>query len=343
MKYNQGTIIIAEAGVNHNGRLDLAKELIDAASKAKADYVKFQTFTAEELVVASAQKAEYQKKRTNDDESQFRMLKELELGKNTHFDLIEYCHKKGIGFLSTAFDIKSVDFLTELDLDFFKIPSGEITNLPYLRHVGKQAKPVILSTGMATLSEINEAIKILVHSGTPRKEITVLHCTTEYPTPMQDVNLKAIKTIRDVLGTRVGYSDHTLGIEVPIAAVAMGAVVIEKHFTTNRNLPGPDHHASLEPGELKAMVGAIRNIEVAMGDGIKKPGKNEEKNRLISRKSIVAAMNIKKGEIFTEKNIAVKRPGTGISPMLYDSILGLVSGREYRTDELIDPDTESIP
>lgn len=340
MIHQEKTIIIAEVGVNHNGNLDCAKALIDAASAANVDFVKFQTFTAETLVVSAAEKAEYQRQLTGEDESQYRMLKKLELGKNAHFDLIKYCHQKGIGFLSTAFDIKSIDFLATLGLEFFKIPSGEITNLPYLRHVGEQGKPVIISTGMATLSEIKDALTILEISGTPRGSIIVLHCNTEYPTPMVDVNLHAMLTIRDECGTQVGYSDHTLGIEVPIAAVALGATVIEKHFTLNRRLPGPDHQASLEPDELKAMVQAIRNIEMAMGDGVKQPSPSEIKNKAVARKSIVAAMSIKKGETFSKDNLDIKRPGTGISPMFYDALLGIESGRAYRVDELIEQELE---
>lgn len=335
------TIIIAEAGVNHNGNLDCAKALIDAASEANVDFVKFQTFTAETLVVSAAEKAEYQRKRTGDGESQYRMLKKLELGDNAHFDLIKYCNHKGIGFLSTAFDIKSIDFLATLGLEFFKIPSGEITNLPYLRHIGEQGKPIILSTGMATLSEIKDALWILEKSGSRRSAIIVLQCNTEYPTPMVDVNLQAMLTIRDECGTQVGYSDHTLGIEVPVAAVALGATVIEKHFTLNRSMPGPDHQASLEPDELKAMVQAIRNIELAMGNGVKQPSPSEIKNRTVARKSIVAARNIKKGEIFSKDNLTIKRPGTGISPMFYDDLLGTESAKAYRVDELIIQELEN--
>jgi len=339
----QRTLIIAEAGVNHNGSLENAKKLIDAASAANADIVKFQTFTAETLVAPLAEKAEYQKKLTGVDESQYRMLRKLELDQNAHLELMKHCRKKDIEFLSSAFDIESIDLLAELDLKYFKIPSGEITNLPYLRYIGSHGKPVILSTGMATLAEIKDALTILETSGTPRSTIIVLHCNTEYPTPMVDVNLNAMQTIRDALGTQVGYSDHTLGIEVPIAAVALGATVIEKHLTLDRTMPGPDHHASLEPDELKAMVLAIRNIEQAMGDGIKQPSPSEIKNMPVARKSIVAARDITKGEFFTKDNLAVKRPGTGISPMLYDDLMGKKSGRSYRIDELIEPEKERMP
>lgn len=333
---DQKTIIIAEAGVNHNGSLETAKKLIDAASDANADFVKFQTFTADTLVALSAEKAEYQKKLTGADESQYQMLKNLELDQNAHYELIKHCQKKSIGFLSTAFDIQSIDFLAAFDLEYFKISSGEITNLPYLRHVGKYGKQVLLSTGMATLSEIQDALAVLEESGTLKSRITVLHCNTEYPTPMADVNLRAMLTIREKLGVRVGYSDHTLGIEIPIAAVALGASVIEKHLTLSRKMPGPDHHASLEPDEFKAMVAAVRNITQALGDGIKNPSPSELKNIAVARKSIVASCKIEKGEVFTNDNLTVKRPGTGISPMLYDRILGKVSNRSYDIDEMID-------
>jgi len=330
------TLIIAEAGVNHNGSINTAKKLIDVAADAGADIVKFQTFTAESLMTANAEKAEYQQNLSNNSESQFEMIKKLELKREAHEELIQYCNKEDIKFLSTAFDHASIDLLYELDIPLYKVPSGEITNLPYLRHIGGMRKPVILSTGMATLKEVENALNILKQSGTLKDEITVLHCNTEYPTPMKDVNLKAMLTIRDELGVKVGYSDHTLGIEIPIAAVALGATVIEKHFTLDRTLPGPDHAASLEPNELKAMVVAIRNIEQAMGDGVKKPSNSETKNIPIARKSIVVKKTIKKGELFTEDNLTVKRPGAGISPMEWDDIIGKSANREYEMDELIE-------
>jgi len=330
------TLIIAEAGVNHNGSINTAKKLIDVAADAGADIVKFQTFTAESLMTANAEKAEYQQNLSNNSESQFEMIKKLELKREAHEELIQYCNKEDIKFLSTAFDHASIDLLYELDIPLYKVPSGEITNLPYLRHIGGMGKPVILSTGMATLKEVGDALNIIVASGTPRGKIIVLHCNTEYPTPMKDVNLKAMLTIRDELGVKVGYSDHTLGIEIPIAAVALGATVIEKHFTLDRTLPGPDHAASLEPNELKAMVVAIRNIEQAMGDGVKKPSNSETKNIPIARKSIVVKKTIKKGELFTEDNLTVKRPGAGISPMEWDDIIGKSANREYEMDELIE-------
>ena len=293
------TLIIAEAGVNHNGDLELAKQIVKAAANAGADLVKFQTFTAERLAIDSAPKADYQNQTTDQKQSQFSMLRQLELTAEMHEQLIVYCSKQGIGFFSTGFDLQSVDYLASLGADRFKIPSGEITNLPYLRHVGAFGKPLILSTGMATLGEIEAALDACEIAGTPRSRITVLHCNTEYPTPMQDVNLRAMCSIRDAFGVAVGYSDHTLGIEVPIAAVALGATVIEKHLTLDRNWPGPDHKASLEPDEFAVMVRAIRNIEQAMGDGIKRPSPSEGKNKPIARKSLVAARSIKAGERFT--------------------------------------------
>ena len=329
------TLIIAEAGVNHNGSINTAKKLIDVAADAGADIVKFQTFTAESLMTANAEKAEYQQNLSNNSESQFEMIKKLELKREAHEELIQYCNKEDIKFLSTAFDHASIDLLYELDIPLYKVPSGEITNLPYLRHIGGMGKPVILSTGMATLKEVEDALNIIEESGTPKGEIIVLHCNTEYPTPMKDVNLKAMLTIRNKLGVKVGYSDHTLGIEIPIAAVALGATVIEKHFTLDRNLPGPDHRASLEPDELKAMVKAIRNIEKAMGNGIKTPSASEIKNIPIARKSIVAKISINNRELFTEDNLTVKRPGTGLSPMKWDSLLGRESDRDYEIDDFI--------
>jgi N,N'-diacetyllegionaminate synthase len=328
-------LIIAEAGVNHNGSIKMAKQLIDVAVDAGADFVKFQTFKAESLVTQTADKAEYQKEITDTDESQFEMIKKMELDRNAHDILIEYCKQKDIHFLSTAFDHDSIDLLDELNISLFKIPSGEITNLPYLRHIGGMGKPIIMSTGMSTLEEVRDAMNILIESGTKKDKITILHCNTEYPTPMSDVNLKAMLTIRDELEVKVGYSDHTLGIEVPIAAVAMGATVIEKHFTLDRTLPGPDHAASLEPEELKAMVSAIRNIEKAMGSGVKKPSHSETNNIVVARKSIIAKKDIKKGEKFSEENLTVKRPGSGISPMEWDNFIGQVSNHDYDMDDLI--------
>ena len=330
------TLIIAEAGVNHNGSSETARELIETAAEARADLVKFQTFSADRLVTGSASKADYQLETTSTSESQHEMIRKLELSREMHEELIAHCKKCGVGFFSTGFDPQSVDLLAELGLDRFKIPSGEITNLPYLRHIGQYGKPVILSTGMARLGEIEAALEVLEASGTPRERVTVLHCNTEYPTPMADVNLKAMLAIRDALGVQVGYSDHTLGIEVPIAAVAMGATVIEKHFTLDRNLPGPDHRASLEPDELKAMVQAIRNIELTLsGDGLKRPSPSESKNLEIARKSLVVLVPIKAGEPFTEANLGVKRPGSGISPMRWDDFIGRPANRDYQADELI--------
>ncbi|TDA62412.1 N-acetylneuraminate synthase [Sulfuricurvum sp. IAE1] len=327
------TFIIAEAGVNHNGSLDLAKKLIDVAAEAGADAVKFQTFKAEKLVSKKAQKAEYQKQTTDAAESQYDMIKKLELDEPAHRELIRYCGEKKIRFLSTPFDHESIELLDALGMEIFKIPSGEITNLPYLRHIGGLGKEVILSTGMADLGEIEDALDLLVSSGTPKEKITILHATTEYPCPMDEVNLRAMGTIASAFGIRTGYSDHTRGIEVPIAAVAMGASVIEKHFTLDRTMEGPDHKASLEPDELCAMVAAIRNIEKALGDGIKKPSPSEAKNMAVARKSIVAARPIRAGEVFTSENIAIKRPGTGISPMRYDEIVGERAARDYEEDE----------
>ena len=330
------TLIIAEAGVNHNGDLELAKQIVKAAANAGADLVKFQTFTAERLAIDSAPKADYQNQTTDQKQSQFSMLRQLELTAEMHEQLIVYCSKQGIGFFSTGFDLQSVDYLASLGADRFKIPSGEITNLPYLRHVGAFGKPLILSTGMATLGEIEAALDACEIAGTPRSRITVLHCNTEYPTPMQDVNLRAMCSIRDAFGVAVGYSDHTLGIEVPIAAVALGATVIEKHLTLDRNLAGPDHKASLEPDEFAAMVRAIRNIEQAMGDGIKRPSPSEAKNKPIARKSLVAARSIKAGERFTPENLTAKRPGTGVSPMRWDKAMGRTATRDYGADEMIE-------
>ena len=329
------TIIIAEAGVNHNGDINLAKKLVDAAAEAGADIVKFQTFKAENLAIQNAPTAEYQKENTSVNQSQFDILKNLELTSCMHEELITYCKEKKITFFSSGFDIQSLNYLNSLEFNQFKIPSGEITNLPYLRHVGSFRKPLIISTGMSELEEINDAIKVLEDVGTERKYITVLHCNSEYPTPVEDVNLKAMCTIRDTLGVKVGYSDHTLGIEVAIAAVALGATIIEKHFTLDRNLVGPDHKASLEPKELKLMVKSIRNIEQSLGSGIKKPSKSEVKNKYIVRKSLVAIKSIKLGEKFTIDNVGTKRPGKGISPMLWDKVIGKIAKKNFVIDELI--------
>ena len=316
--------------------MESAKKLVDVAADAGADYVKFQTFKADTLVTQSAEKAEYQKILTDKSESQFEMIKKLELDKSAHDELIKHCEKKGIRFLSTAFDHDSIELLADLNIPLYKIPSGEITNLPYLRHIGRMGKPIILSTGMSTLEEVQKALNVLLESGAEKEKITILHCNTEYPTPMEDVNLKAMLTIREELGVNIGYSDHTLGIEVPIAAVAMGATVIEKHFTLDRTLTGPDHAASLEPHELKSMVTAIRNIKKAMGDGIKKPSPSETRNIPIARKSIVAKKPIKKGERYSEENITVKRPGTGISPIEWDNIINQKSIKDFIIDDLIE-------
>lgn len=327
--------IIAEAGVNHNGSIELAKKLIDVASESGADAVKFQTFKAEKLVSKSTQKADYQKQTTDTKESQFDMIKKLELDMDTHKELMSYCKTKNIMFLSTPFEHDSIELLNDLGLEIFKIPSGEITNLPYLRHIGKLNKKVILSTGMADIGEIEDALDILTQSGTKKEDISVLHANTMYPTPMEDVNLKAMVTIGNSFDISYGYSDHTLGIEVPTAAVAMGASCIEKHFTLDKTMDGPDHKASLEPDELKTMVKAIRNIELALGSSIKKPTKSETPNMQIARKSIVAKIDIKKGEILTEENITIKRPGHGISPMQWDEIVGSTASKDYKEDELI--------
>ena len=327
--------IIAEAGVNHNGSVDLAKQLIDAASISGADAVKFQTFKAENLVSKNAKKADYQKQTTNASESQFDMIKKLELDISMHKELVAYCQEKDIMFLSTPFDHESVKMLNVLGLEIFKIPSGEITNLPYLRHIGSLGKQVILSTGMSNLQEIEDALNILINAGTLKEDITVLHANTMYPTPMKDVNLNAMLTIQKEFGVAVGYSDHTLGIEVDIAAVAMGASCIEKHFTLDKTMDGPDHKASLEPEELKAMVSAIRNIEKALGSSEKKLSSSESVNIEVVRKSIIANKNIKKGDLLTDKNIAVKRPGGGISPMQWDEVIGTTASKDYNADELI--------
>ena len=332
------TIIIAEAGVNHNGNLSLAKKLVKVAADAGVDYIKFQTFKADKLVTKVACQADYQKENLHSkDTSQYKMLKKLELSNEDYMVLLDYCKDLNIHFLSTGFDLDSLHYLHQLGLTLAKIPSGEITNLPYLRCIGKLFSEVILSTGMSTMQEIKAAIDVLIQNGIRKDNITVLHCNTEYPTPMKDVNLKAMLHIKNELGVRVGYSDHTLGIEVPIAAVALGAEVIEKHITLDRTMEGPDHKASLEPDELKAMVKAIRNIEDALsGSGIKEPSPSEKKNLVIARKSIIALKAIAKGEFLTEKNLTVKRPGTGLSPMQWDSVLGTAAIRDFNEDELIE-------
>ena len=329
------TLIIAEAGVNHNGDMALARQLIDAAADAGADLVKFQTFNADRQVTQAAAKANYQLQQTDHAETQHAMLRRLELSEAMHHALIADCATRGIGFFSTGFDIPSLDLLRGLGQTLFKIPSGEITNLPYLRHVGQWGGPLILSTGMATLGDIEAALDVLLRSGTGLSAITVLHCTTEYPTPMVDVNLRAMLGIQAALGVAVGYSDHTPGIEVATAAVALGATVIEKHFTLSRSLPGPDHHASLEPAELSAMVRAIRNIEVALGDGVKRISASEAKNRPIARKSLVASRAIRQGELFSADNVTAKRPGGGLSPMLWDEVMGQVARQDFEPDALI--------
>lgn len=324
-------MIIAEAGVNHNGSMELARKLVLEAKKAGADYVKFQSFKTEKLVSKFAEKAEYQKKTTGSEESQFAMIKKLELSEDDHLELIAYCKELGIGFSSSPFDKDGIGYLDSLNVDFFKVPSGEITNLPYLRELAKFKRPVILSTGMCTMEDVRAALEVLKGS-----DVTVLHCNTEYPTPMKDVNLKAMLTLRDKFNVKIGYSDHTLGIEVPISAVALGATVIEKHFTLDKTMEGPDHRASLEPNELKLMVDSIRNIEKALGTGIKEPSESEMKNMAIARKSIVANGFIKAGEVFTEANVTTKRPGTGISPMKWDSVIGQKAKRDFHEDEIIE-------
>ena len=334
----QHTIIIAEAGVNHNGSLELAKQLVDKAVKAGVDYIKFQTFRASNLVTKTAKQAEYQQKNIGKGgESQYQMLKKLELTPEGHEVLIAYCKERGIKFFSTAFDFDSIEYLHSLDLGLWKIPSGEVTNYPFLKRVAAYNEKTILSTGMCEMSDVRAAVEALYKNGLSKENLILLHCNTEYPTPFEDVNLKAMDALRKEFGVEVGYSDHTKGIEVPIAAVALGATVIEKHFTLDRNMEGPDHKASLEPDELKAMVSAIRNIEKAVGgDGSKHVSESERKNIVIARKSIVAACDIKCGEIFTEQNLTVKRPGNGISPMKWDEIVGMTAKRNFTEDELIE-------
>jgi N,N'-diacetyllegionaminate synthase len=329
-------IVIAEAGVNHNGDIELAKQLIDVAAAADVDYVKFQTFKAKKIATSYTSKAEYQIKSTGKkDESQLSMLKKLELDHASHEILIEHCRQKGINFLSTPFDLDSIDLLRSLGMTLGKIPSGEITNLPYLRKMAESFDKLILSTGMADMNEVKAALEVLKSSGKTMDDITVLHCTSEYPSPIEDVNLKAMTEMGGHFNVAVGYSDHTLGIEIPVAAVALGATVIEKHFTLDKKMEGPDHAASLEPDELTAMVKAIRNIEKALGNGFKAPTASEQKNKLLARKSIVAATPIRKGETFTESNLTTKRPGTGISPMKWDEVIGKVATKDFEEDELI--------
>lgn len=326
--------IIAEAGVNHNGSIELAKKLVDAAKDSGANCVKFQTFVSKNLVSKYAEKADYQKMQTSIEESQHDMLKRLELSFDEFVSLNAYCISRDIEFMSTAFDFDSIDFLYKLGMGTWKIPSGDITNLPYLMKIAKLKNPVILSTGMSTMDDIRAAVNTLRENGT--EDLTVLHCTTEYPTPYKDVNLRAMLTIKDEFGVKVGYSDHTSGIEVPIAAVALGATVIEKHFTLDRNMEGPDHKASLEPGELKAMIDSIRHIELALGDGMKQPVESEIKNMAVARKSIIAKKEIKLGDVFNDDNLTVKRPGNGISPMKWFDVIGKVALRDFEEDELIE-------
>lgn len=330
--------IIAEAGVNHNGSLDMAMRLVDAAAEAGVDYVKFQTFKAENLVTKDARKAEYQEHNTGDvTDSQFSMLKRLELGKAEHIKLMDYCKEKGIRFLSTAFDLESVDFLHDLGIDLWKIPSGEITNYPYLRKIAGYNEEVVMSTGMCEVSDVAAAMNALAENGQDLAKVTLLHCNTQYPTPMADVNLLAMLSLRD-FSEKVGFSDHTVGIEIPVAAAALGATVIEKHFTLSRDLPGPDHRASLEPAELKAMVTAIRNVETALGDGHKRVSPSESANVAVARKSIVASCNIKRGEVLTENNMTAKRPGHGISPMRWREVEGTRAIRDFNPDDMIEID-----
>lgn len=329
-------IIIAEAGVNHNGNFELAAKMIDAAAQAGADYVKFQTAVPERVISSIAPKAEYQKETTGSEQSQLEMCKAIHLPLADYARLAELCRRRGIGFMSTPFDLESIDCLAALDMDYWKIPSGEITNLPYLRKIGARGERVIMSTGMSTLDEVEEAVRVLEESGTPRANIILLHCTTQYPTPYEDVNLRAMKALEKLGCAGVGYSDHTCGIEVPVAAAALGAVVIEKHFTLDKTLPGPDHRASLDPAELAEMVSAVRHIEMALGSGEKVVAETERPNIEVARKSIVAARDIEQGEVFTEENITVKRPGSGISPMQWDAVIGQKAKRAFAYDHLIE-------
>ena len=331
---NNKIFIIAEAGVNHNGSFELAKRLVDKAVWAGADCIKFQTFNSKSLVSKNAKKAEYQKKTTDSNENQLEMLKKLELSKEKFIELRDFCNQKGIIFLSTPFDLESIDFLASIGVDTWKVPSGEITNYPFLKIIGQRKEKVIMSTGMSTIEEVRYAVGVLKKFGTT--DITLLHCTTEYPAPYDSVNLKAMQSLQKEFGFKVGYSDHTSGIEIPVAAVAMGATVIEKHFTLDKNMEGPDHKASLEPEELRQMVLSIRNVEVALGNGIKQPSEAEKKNIAITRKSIVAACDIKQGDVFTEQNLTAKRPGNGISPMRWEEIMGTKAVRNFMADELIE-------
>ncbi len=336
MPESKHIIIIAEAGVNHNASMEMARRMVREAARAGADYVKFQTAVPELVISSIAPKAEYQKETTGEGESQLDMCRAIHLPLSAYAELAELCHEEGIGFMSTPFDLVSIDTLAPLGMDYWKIPSGEITNLPYLRKIASKGGKVILSTGMSTLDEVETAVSVLERGGIPRRDVILLHCTTQYPTPMEDVNLRAMDTLATLGCGGIGYSDHTLGIEVPIAAAARGAAVIEKHFTLDKNLPGPDHRASLEPAELKAMVDAVRNIEVALGTGVKTAAPSEVANINVARKSIVAARDIKCGETFTEENITVKRPGGGINPMLWDDVIGKRASRDFAYDTLIE-------
>ena len=336
MPESKHIIIIAEAGVNHNASMEMARRMVREAARAGADYVKFQTAVPELVISSIAPKAEYQKETTGEGESQLDMCRAIHLPLSAYAELAELCREEGIGFMSTPFDLVSIDTLAPLGMDYWKIPSGEITNLPYLRKIASKGGNVILSTGMSTLDEVETAVSVLEKGGIPRRDVILLHCTTQYPTPMEDVNLRAMDTLATLGCGGIGYSDHTLGIEVPIAAAARGAAVIEKHFTLDKNLPGPDHRASLEPAELKAMVDAVRNIEVALGTGVKTAAPSEVANINVARKSIVAARDIKCGETFTEENITVKRPGGGINPMLWDDVIGKRASRDFAYDTLIE-------
>lgn len=337
------TIIIAEAGVNHNGSMEMAKAMVDVAADAGVDYIKFQTFKSELLVTSQAQQADYQKKQAKEeDNSQLSMLRKLELSEENHYELIDYCNERGVKFLSTAFDFKSLEFLSSLNLDFWKIPSGEITNYPYLKKIAQTHLPVVMSTGMCTNEDIERALNVIVNNGVSIKDIILLHCNTQYPTPYSDVNLRAMAEMRERFGVKVGYSDHTEGIDVPIAAVALGACVIEKHFTLDRTLPGPDHRASLEPHELKRMVEAIRNVETALGRANKQVTSSESVNIIAARKSIVASTKIQQGELFTEDNLTVKRPGCGLSPMMWDEVIGKTACRDFNVDELIELKNQDV-
>lgn len=329
-------LIIAEAGVNHNGDMELAKKLVDAAADAGADYVKFQTYKTDALLLETAEKAGYQKKIMGESENQYEMLKKLELCENNHVVLIEHCESRNVRFLSSPFDLDSIDLIAKLNLDFIKVPSGEITNFPYIRKVGGAGKKILLSTGMSNLGEIEAALNLMVDSGADMDQISVMHCNTEYPTPPKDANLRAISTIQNAFNVKVGYSDHTLGVEAAIAAVSMGATVIEKHITLDKNMSGPDHMASMDPEDFKQFVQCIHNVEAMLGGGLKRPSQSEKKNITIARKSIVASKAISKGEPFGEGNLTTKRPGDGVSPMRWNDVVGKVAHREYSVDEKID-------